>query len=255
MLAAHTKLSSKVQVPRSAGAARPSRLSVCRVAAQDGQDRASAPKSQINVGDRLPETQFQVLPEGEKMPQDISSSCLSKGKVVAFGLPGAFTSVCSSKQVPEYKKKAAELKAAGVETIACLSVNDAFVMADWAKHLGVDTKNEVMMLADGEGKFHKAAGLSQFLPGLGDRARRYSMYLEDGVIKVFNLEEPGGMSYKVSGPDHMLNDLKNLASSSSQKSTPAPAASSSSTPSSNDTSLPLSTEAPPTKPAESEVHA
>lgn len=167
----------------------------------------------IKVGDKMPEGTFLVMDEGEKEPHPVSVYDIigkGKGRVVFFGLPGAYTSVCSSKHVPQYNTKADELKSLGVGAVCCLSVNDAYVMRDWAKQLGVSTKN-VALLADGEGDYHASMGLLQYLPGLGNRARRYSLLInEEGIVEVFNLEEPGGMSYVVSGPDHMIQDIKNL---------------------------------------------
>lgn len=167
----------------------------------------------IKVGDKIPDGSFLVMDEGEPEPHCVNVKDIvgkGKGRVVFFGLPGAYTSVCSSKHVPQYNAKADELKALGVSAICCLSVNDAYVMRDWAKNLGIDLTN-VALLADGEGDYHAALGLLQYLPGLGNRARRYSMLInEDGVVEVLNLESPGGKSYVVSGPDHMINDIKNL---------------------------------------------
>jgi peroxiredoxin len=167
----------------------------------------------IKVGDKIPDGTFLVMDENEPEPHVVNVKDIvgkGKGRVVFFGLPGAYTSVCSSKHVPQYNAKADELKSEGVSAICCLSVNDAYVMRDWAKQLGVSTKN-VALLADGEGDYHAKLGLLQYLPGLGNRARRYSMLInEDGTVEVLNLEEPGGKSYVVSGPDHMLGDIRNL---------------------------------------------
>lgn len=165
----------------------------------------------IKVGANLPsDAKFQIFEEGADAPTDVALPKLFAGKkAVIFGLPGAYTSVCSSKHVPEYNKKAQELFSKGVDVLACISVNDAYVMREWAKSLGVDPKT-VMMLADGDASFTKAIGLSQNMPGMGDRSLRYSAFVEDLQVKHLNIEEPGGKSYKVSGPDHMLADLEKL---------------------------------------------
>ena len=131
-------------------------------------------------------------------------------KVIIFGLPGAFTSVCSSKHLPEYVKCVDKFKQAGVDKIICTAVNDAFVMQAWGEQL--DKNKSVELLADGDASFHEKMGLLQNMPLIGVRSLRYSIYAEDGVIKVLNIEEPGGSSYKVSGPDHMINDLTKLKS-------------------------------------------
>lgn len=170
-----------------------------------------AAKQHIKVGAPLPnDAKFQVIEEDGKMPVDVPiSKVLAGKKAVIFGLPGAFTSVCSSKHVPQYNAKADELKSKGVDVIACISVNDAFVMREWAKNLGVDP-SKVAMLADGDASFTKAIGLAQTMPGMGERSLRYSAYVDNLVVKHLNIEEPGGGSYKVSGPDHMLEDLSKL---------------------------------------------
>jgi peroxiredoxin len=172
-------------------------------------DFKQAPR--IKVGDRVPtDAQFLVLEEGASEPKTVSVEELLKGKkVVLFGLPGAYTSICSSKHVPNYNERYQELRDEGVDTIACLSVNDPWVMREWAKNMTVDTKR-IMMLADGEGLFHCKLGLLQHMPGLGIRAIRYSMLVDDGKVLSLNVEEPGGKSYKISGPARMMEDLQKL---------------------------------------------
>uniref|UniRef100_A0A383V724 Glutaredoxin-dependent peroxiredoxin n=1 Tax=Tetradesmus obliquus TaxID=3088 RepID=A0A383V724_TETOB len=180
----------------------------------------------IKQGDTLPlDETLMVLEEGSSEPKSVTLKELVGGKrAVLFGLPGAYTSVCSSKHVPNYVERSKELSQQGVEVIACLSVNakelseqgvqvvaclsvnDPWVMRDWAKNMGVDT-NVVHMMADGEGMLHSKLGLLQHMPGLGVRALRYSMLVDDGKVTVLNVEEPGGKSYKISGPGHMLEDL------------------------------------------------
>jgi glutaredoxin/glutathione-dependent peroxiredoxin len=158
----------------------------------------------IKVGDRLPDATFRVMKDGK--PADLTTAELTKGKKVAlFAVPGAFTPTCSVKHLPGYKEKAAELRAKGVDTIACVSVNDVFVMNAWGKDQQVG--DDVVMLADGNGTFAKAVGLemdgSGF--GMGSRSKRYSMIVEDGVVKQLNIEGPG--EFKVSAADYMLGQL------------------------------------------------
>jgi peroxiredoxin len=158
----------------------------------------------IKLGDRLPEATFRVMKDGK--PADLTVSELTKGKKVAlFAVPGAFTPTCSAKHLPSYKEKAAELRKKGVDTIACVSVNDVFVMNAWGKDQQVG--DDVAMLADGNGTFAKAIGLemdgSGF--GMGLRSKRYSMIVEDGVVKQLNVEAPG--EFKVSAADYMLGQL------------------------------------------------
>ncbi len=147
----------------------------------------------IKVGDRVPDVRLKhMTPNG---PAEISTAELFKGKTVAlFALPGAFTPTCSAKHVPGFLGKSAELKAKGVDTIACLSVNDAFVMGAWGKDQKVEDK--ILMLADGSGDFTKAVGLSLDLTphGMGLRSKRYAMIVKDGVVKHLAVEEnPGGL--------------------------------------------------------------
>jgi peroxiredoxin len=126
-------------------------------------------------------------------------------RVALFALPGAFTPTCSAKHVPGFKAHAAELKAKGVDTIACLSVNDSFVMKAWAKDQGV--ADEMLMLADGNGEFTKAVGLemdgSKF--GMGTRSQRYSLIAKDGVVEQLNVEEGG--EFRVSSAEYLLEHL------------------------------------------------
>jgi len=158
----------------------------------------------IKVGDKLPEATLMIAtPEG---PQATTTAEVFAGKTVAlFALPGAFTPTCSAKHVPGFKQHADELKAKGVDQIACLSVNDAFVMKAWAKDQGVES--EMIMLADGNGDFTKAVGLemdgSKF--GLGSRSQRYSLIAKDGVVTQLNVEQGG--EFKVSSAEYLLEHL------------------------------------------------
>lgn len=165
----------------------------------------------IKIGDRLPEgtlSEFiEVESEGCALgPNTFKVSDLTKGKKIAiFGLPGAFTPTCSAKHVPGYIENASKLKAKGVDEIWCISVNDAFVMGAW----GRDQKatGTVRMMADGSAEFTKALGLVFDLTskGMGIRSQRYSMLVEDGVVKQLNVEQAG--KFEVSNAETLLSQL------------------------------------------------
>jgi peroxiredoxin len=158
----------------------------------------------IKVGDKLPEATFTMAtPEG---PKPITTGEAFNGKTVAlFAVPGAFTPTCSVRHLPSYRDKAAELKAKGVDSIVCTSVNDVFVMGAWAKDQAVE--GDIVMLADGNAAFANALGLtfdgSRF--GMGTRSQRYSMIVRDGVVAELNVESPG--EFKVSSAEYMLGQL------------------------------------------------
>ena len=142
----------------------------------------------IQLGDHIPSASFKQLTSTGIL--DISTDALLKGKKVAlFGLPGAYTPVCSASHLPGYIDNAVKLRAAGFDAIACVSVNDPFVMDAWGKASGADDK--VMMLADADGAFTKAIGLVIDLPtfGLSGRSERYSMVIEDGVVTKLDVEK------------------------------------------------------------------
>ncbi len=158
----------------------------------------------IDVGDRIPEATLAHMTESG--PEAVSTGELFKGKkVVLFALPGAFTPTCSAKHVPGFVQKADEIKAKGVDTIACLSVNDPFVMGAWGKDQGVGDK--VLMLADGSAGLTKALGLELDLTerGFGLRSDRYAMIVDDGVVTMLNREEPG--AFDVSSAEAVLKAL------------------------------------------------
>ena len=158
----------------------------------------------INVGDRIPSaTLLKATAEG---PQPVDTESFFAGRKIAlFAVPGAFTPTCSARHLPGFVDRAEELKGKGVDEIACVSVNDAFVLQAWARDAGAEGK--VTMLADGNGEFSKALGLtmdaSKF--GMGTRAQRFSAIVEDGVVKQLNVEEPGAFS--VSSAEFMLGQL------------------------------------------------
>ena len=157
----------------------------------------------INVGDRLPDVT--LVKATEEGPEKVLSSEYFAGKTVAlFSVPGAFTPTCSARHLPGFVEKADELKAKGVDEIVGTAVNDAFVMGAWNKAAGSE---DITMLADGNAEFAEAVGLTMDGSGfgLGKRGQRYSMLVEDGVVKQLNVEEPGDFS--VSSADHMLGQM------------------------------------------------
>ena len=158
----------------------------------------------VNVGDSLPDVNLATL--GGSGPEQVSTEELFKGKkVVAFARPGAFTPTCSAKHLPGFVANADAIKAKGVDSIICLSVNDVFVMDAWGKDQNVGDK--VAMIADGSGALANALGLELDLTerGLGVRSRRYSMIVDDGVVSLLNLEDGG--AFEVSSAEKILEQL------------------------------------------------
>ena len=158
----------------------------------------------IKVGDKIPSVSLKTM-TGDGM-QTITTDQLLKGKkVVLFALPGAFTPTCSAKHLPGFVKHAKEIKAKGVDAIACLSVNDAFVMNAWGRDQKVG--DSVMMLADGNAEFSKAVGLTMDGTGygMGVRSQRYAMVVDDGVVKALNVEAPG--AFEVSSAEAVMKVL------------------------------------------------
>ena len=158
----------------------------------------------INVGDKFPN--IEVGRMGEKGPDKLKTDDLFKGKrVVLFSVPGAFTPTCSKAHLPGFVVNADNLRDKGVDLIACVAVNDAFVMDAWgrASHVGDD----IMMLADGNGDMARALGLELDASGygMGKRGKRFSMLIENGVVKQVHVEAPG--EFKVSSAEHMLANL------------------------------------------------
>ncbi len=158
----------------------------------------------IKVGDKIPSMNLQQMTSSG--PADISTDELFGGKkVVLFALPGAFTPTCSAKHVPGFLRYADAIKEKGVDTIACLSVNDAFVMGAWGKDQGVG--DNILMLGDGSAHFTKALGLELDLieQGMGVRSQRYAMIVEDGVVTDLKVEAGG--EFKVSNAESVLEGL------------------------------------------------
>jgi peroxiredoxin len=157
----------------------------------------------ISKGDKLPDVK--LVKATEEGPQPVQSGEYFAGKKVAlFSVPGAFTPTCSARHLPGYVENADKLREKGVDEIVCTSVNDAFVMGAWNK---ADGSQDITMLADGNGEFAEAVGLSMDGSGfgMGKRGQRYSMIVDDGVVQEINVEQPGDFS--VSSADHLIGQL------------------------------------------------
>ncbi len=156
----------------------------------------------IEVGSQLPEVEFTLL-EGGELKNYRTDEIFDGKRVVMFAVPGAFTPTCSQSHLPGYVALADKIKAKGIDLIICLSVNDAFVMDAWGK---VNNADEIMMLADGNGYFTRQVGLDMNTGDFGGvRSLRYSMLVDDGVIKQINVEDPG--QFEVSDAQAMLDSL------------------------------------------------
>ena len=158
----------------------------------------------IKVGGKIPSATLMQMKDGS--PKPVKTDELFAGKkVVVFALPGAFTPTCSAKHLPGFVQHAGEIKQKGIDAIACIAVNDAFVMGAWGEQQGAGDK--VMMLADGNGELTAALGLEMDAAkyGMGKRSQRFSMLVENGVVKQLNVEEPGAFS--VSSAEHMLKQI------------------------------------------------
>ena len=157
----------------------------------------------INVGDRLPDVTLTVAtPDGPE--QTTTGEFFAGRRVALFAVPGAYTPTCSARHLPSYVDKASDLKAKGVDEIACISVNDPFVMSAWGK---ADGSSDITMIADGNGAFADAVGLSMDASkfGMGKRSQRYSMLVNDGVVEQLNVEAPG--EYRASSAETLLEQL------------------------------------------------
>lgn len=158
----------------------------------------------IKAGERMPAGTLKTMTKDG--PRDVSTEELFKGKkVVLFCVPGAFTPTCDAKHLPGFVQLADQLRAKGVDTVACMAVNDVFVMNAWGKSSNVGEK--VLMLADGNGDYVKALGLELDAKGfgMGTRGQRFSILVQDGVAKQVNIEAPG--QFKVSAAEHILSQL------------------------------------------------
>jgi peroxiredoxin len=158
----------------------------------------------IKAGERMPAGKFKVMAEGG--PQELTTAQLFDGKrVVLFSVPGAFTPTCSARHLPGYIDHASELRAKGVDTIACMAVNDVYVMGAWGKSAGAG--DAVLMLADGSGEYARALGLELDLmgAGLGMRGQRFALLVDNGIATKVLVEGPG--EFKVSAADYLLGQL------------------------------------------------
>jgi peroxiredoxin len=158
----------------------------------------------IQVGDQLPKATFTVM-TGEGPKPKTTDEVFGGKKVVLFAVPGAFTPTCDRNHLPSFRDKATEIKAKGVDAIACVSVNDIFVMNAWAK--ASNAADSIEFLADGSGKFAKDLGLALDLTerGMGVRSKRYSMLIDNGIVKQINIEENPGI--EMSGAENILKQL------------------------------------------------
>ena len=158
----------------------------------------------IKVGDKMPAGTFtQITKDG---PQKVNAEEFFKGrKVVLFSVPGAFTPTCDAKHLPGFVEKAGDIKAKGIDVIACMAVNDAFVMKAWGK--SQNTEGKVEMIADGNADYTKALGLEMDATGfgMGTRGQRFSLLVDNGVVKQVNVEQKG--EFKVSSAEHALTQL------------------------------------------------
>ncbi len=157
----------------------------------------------VQVGEKLPQAALTIATADGPKPTN-SEDYFAGKRVALFAVPGAFTPTCSARHLPSYVDKAGDLKAKGIDEIACISVNDPFVMSAWGER---DGSTDITMLADGNGAFTEAVGLdmdgSKF--GMGKRSQRYSMVVNDGTVEQLNVEAPG--DYRASSAEHMLEQL------------------------------------------------
>ncbi|KQJ93793.1 peroxiredoxin-2E-2, chloroplastic [Brachypodium distachyon] len=171
---------------------------------------ASPVVATIAVGDKLPDATLSYFDPADGELKTVTVGELTAGKkAVLFAVPGAFTPTCSQKHLPGFVAAAGDLRAKGVDTVACVSVNDAFVMKAWKESLGLGDDAGVMMLSDGNLELTRALGVEMDLSdkpmGLGVRSRRYALLADDGVVKVLNLEEGG--AFTTSSAEEMLKVL------------------------------------------------
>jgi len=157
----------------------------------------------IQIGDRIPDSTLMVMADGKPTP--LTTAELFGGKkVVLFSVPGAFTPTCSVKHLPSFVDHLDEILGKGVDTIACMAVNDVFVMDAWGKSANAD---KISMLADGNGKFAESLGLAMDASGfgMGERSQRFALIADDGVVSGLFVEAPG--EYRVSAAEHVLMSL------------------------------------------------
>ena len=157
----------------------------------------------IQIGDRIPDSTLMIMTDGK--PEPVTTADLFGGKkVVLFSVPGAFTPTCSVKHLPSFVDHVEEILGKGVDTIACMAVNDVFVMHAWGESANAD---KIVMLADGNGEFTKSLGLELDASGfgMGERSQRFALIADDGVVSHLFIEAPG--EYRVSAAEHVLLSL------------------------------------------------
>jgi peroxiredoxin len=159
----------------------------------------------IEVGDRLPEGSFRVKQDDDSMKQVPTADFFKGQKVVFIGVPGAFTSTCHVAHIPQFVTNQAAIKAKGVDRIVVMAVNDHHVMKSWSEALGA--KGKIDFVADGDADYAKALGLSIQIPGMGTRVKRFSMLVDDGVVKTLNFEPEGGKGIQATGAATILGQL------------------------------------------------
>ncbi|EPS63922.1 hypothetical protein M569_10860, partial [Genlisea aurea] len=161
----------------------------------------------ISVGDKLPDSTLSYFDAANELQTVSISDLTANKKTILIAVPGAFTPTCSQKHLPGFVENAAKFKSKGIDAIACISVNDAFVLKAWKENLKIG--DEVLLLSDGNGDFTRAIGctldLSDKPVGLGVRSRRYAMFVDNGVVKTLNLEEGG--AFNVSSAEDLLEAI------------------------------------------------
>ncbi|MDH5544376.1 MAG: peroxiredoxin [Gammaproteobacteria bacterium] len=159
----------------------------------------------IKVGDRVPDNISLQYMDGKRVKDISSGELFSKGRVVLFAVPGAFTPACSEQHLPGYVSHSYDLRQKGIDDIVCIAVNDAFVMNAWAKDNNI--VDEVRFIADGNGDFARAIGVNMDMTrfGLGERSMRYSMLIEDGIVTILNMENGG--AFDVSKAEKILDAI------------------------------------------------
>jgi peroxiredoxin len=160
----------------------------------------------ISVGDRLPQGKFYVKPDEGPVEEVSADSLFARQTVVLVGVPGAFTSTCHNAHVPQFVENAAALRARGADRIVVVAVNDAHVMRAWRQSLGAVGK--IDFIADGDGEYARALGLLVPMHGMGNRLKRFSALVEDGVVKSLNFEPAGGKGISSTGAAMMLAQLR-----------------------------------------------
>lgn len=159
----------------------------------------------IKVGDRLPEGSFRVKQEDDSVKQVPTADLFAGQKVVFVGVPGAFTSTCHVAHIPQFVTNEAAIKAKGVDRIVVMAVNDHHVMKTWSEALG--GKGKIDFVADGDADYAGALGLTVQIPGMGTRVKRFSMVVDDGVVKALNFEPEGGKGIQETGATKILGQI------------------------------------------------